>query len=801
MAFRLDKSLFIGSKIPLMALASVIPVVGLAYCAALAAPPKKSKAPIAAPTVAVTFEKNVAPVMKKYCISCHSGAKAAGAIALDTVTTTAQMMKVRHDWERVAANVEGGTMPPDGMPKPTAAEKETVAHFIQSAFTKADCNLNDPGRVTMRRLNRAEYNNTVRDLLGVDLRPADDFPQDDVGYGFDNIGDVLSLSPLLMEKYLRAAEKLARTAIRTPEDAERPALIGTNKMTGGREEGSGARSLFSAGEIVTSYDFPAAGKYEITVNAWGDQAGPDPVRLAVRLDGHDLRTIDIPGKRPRPYKLPIVTIGFAGAQKLSFAFLNDYFNDTDPNPKLRGDRNFYISSVTIKGPIGVKGLVGNLPESHRLIVTCTPQTADLANDVCSKTVARNFARRAYRRPPTAEEVGRLTRYIVMAKSAGLSFEKGVQFMVQAALVSPNFLFRVEPEPDSGLRRNLNDYELASRLSYFLWSSMPDDTLLALADKGELRKPEVLAAQAKRMLTSPKAHALTDNFAAQWLQLRSINIVTPDRAKFPTWNDSLRRDMRTETEMYFTNVVSEDRPILEFLDSKYTFMNERLARHYGNTAVHGEEFQRVELLGNQRGGLLTQASVLTVTSNPTRTSPVKRGKWVLDNILGTPPPPAPPNVPQLADDKAEKKPLTGTLRQRLEAHRKNPICASCHKRMDPIGFGLENYDAIGSWRLNDGDSPIDPSGTLADGRSFQGSNGLRKILLDGKDQFAKAFTERLLTYALGRGVVSRDQCNVKAMADKVAAKNYRFSAVVAEIVTSKPFREKHSDAPAGQVAKN
>lgn len=592
------------------------------------------------------FAHDIAPLVKQFCIGCHGGGSPTAGLSLAAYADTAAVLKARDIWEKVAKNVAAGHMPPAGAPQPTQAQRDLLVGWIQSMLSQADCKLMDPGRVTIRRLNRAEYNNTIRDLLGIHFHPADDFPSDDVGYGFDNIGDVLSLSPLLMEKYLAAAEKIAEKAVA-------------------------------------------------------------------------------------------------------------------------------------------------LPEPRRHLFTCKPTPGHEA--ACARKILRDFARRAFRRPATKEEVDRLVRCVKLAQKEGASFERSIQLAVEAVLVSPNFLFRVEIDPrpnDPMARRMVNDYELASRLSYFLWSSMPDEELFALAAQGKLHDPKVLTAQARRMLKDPKAQALAENFAGQWLQLRNLANVAPDPARFPDFNDKLRAAMRTETELFFKAVMNEDRSVLDFIDARYTYLNEPLARHYGIPGVKGEQFRRVTLTDSRRGGLITQASILTVTSNPTRTSPVKRGKWVLEQLFGTPPPPPPPGVTQLADDK--KGPLVGTLRQRMEQHRKDPMCASCHARMDPIGFGLENFDAVGRWRTKDGGLPVDASGTLPGGQSFNGPAQLKAILKSKKGLFVRCLSGKMLTYALGRGLEPADTCVVDTIAKTVEKNNYRFSALITAIVQSAPFRQRRGD---------
>lgn len=748
---------------------------------------KQTKSPQTAPT---KFTTDVAPLVSKFCVGCHGAKDPAAGISLAAFSDAASALKARDIWERVARNVGDSHMPPEGMPKPTDAERARLVAAVNGMLGANDCNLHDPGRVTMRRLNRTEYNNTIRDLFGMDLHPADAFPNDDVGYGFDNIGDVLSLSPLLMEKYLAAAEKITQTAILTPETTIAPITIPASSLAGvkGTEVQGNGCMLFSEAEIGKDLPFPSTGQYTIRVHAYGQQAGPEPAKMAIRLDGHDIQKVDVTAEENAPgtyaVRLPVT----AGNHRLAVAFLNDYYNPMDPDPKRR-DRNLYVDSLEVHSP---RPTTANLSGAQKRIFFVHP-TTPASRAACARRILAAFARRAYRRPATAQEVDRLTRYALLAMKDGASFERGIQFGLQAILVSPNFLFRVESNPASihkvtnktGLP--LNDYELASRLSYFLWSTMPDDELFALAAKGTLQQPAVLIAQVRRMLKDPKADALAANFAGQWLQLRKLNNVFPDKRRFPDFNNAMRDSMRRETELFFSAIVREDRSVLDFLDGKYTYVNGPLAKHYGIPNVEGDQFRRVALTDDARGGILTQASVLTVTSNPTRTSPVKRGKWVMEQLLNSPIPPPPPGVGNLPDDK--KQPLVGTLRQRMEQHRANPACAACHARMDPIGFGLENFDAVGGWRDKDGDAKIDASGVLPDGKTFRGPAELRAILLSKKEQFVRCLTEKMLTYALGRGVETTDNCNVNAMAATVAKHDYKFSSLIVAIVESDPFRKR------------
>jgi hypothetical protein len=593
-----------------------------------------------------TFAKQVVPLLNHYCTGCHGGKKPRGGLSLEAFRDEAAARKDRTVWDRVLQNVRSGDMPPGSRPKPGKAEVAALAAWVEGTFVGVDCGNIDPGRPTIRRLNRTEYNNTVRDLVGVSFQPAEDFPADDVGHGFDNIGDVLSMPPILMEKYLAAAEKIVDTAFRTPE-------------------------------------------------------------------------------------------------------------------------------------------------LRRRILICEPGP-HLSSTEAARKIVEHFARRAYRRPVTAEEVNRLVRFVKLAEGQGDGFERGIRLAVTAALVSPNFLFRVELDPrrppySRAIAHPITDYELASRLSYFLWCTMPDDELFQKAKDGVLHRPDVLEAEVRRMLRDPRSDALVVNFGDQWLGLRPLKTMAPDPTLFPDFDDALRSAMLRETELFFGAIVHEDRSILDFLDADFTFVNERLAKHYRIPGVHGEAFVRVRLADGRRGGVLTQASVLTVTSNPTRTSPVKRGKWILENLLNAPPPPPPPNVPELKDTKEVA--LTGTLRQRMEQHRANPSCASCHQRMDPLGFCLENYDAVGAWRNRDGNFPIDPSGTLPGGVSFRDPRELKAILKGRSEDFGRCLAEKMLTYALGRGPVRSDKCTIDRCVAALATDQYKFSRLVLEIVESEPFTKR------------
>lgn len=775
----------------------VVSLLGMGRLVACAAAPAKSAEkpvkPGASPSTKMPdmYAQTVAPMLKKYCVACHSGPGANSGVVVDLYKNDASLLKARSIFEHIASNIKSQHMPPKGSPMPTQAERDRVVSYIETRLSTADCNLKDPGRVTMRRLNRAEYNNTTRDLLGVDMHLADDFPSDDVGYGFDNIGDVLSISPLLMEKYMAAAGKLAHKAIVAPEDVSEQSKRFSGAKMPDETAGDGVvlhgkyRALYSNGEVNATYTFPAEGDYILRTRAYGDKAADVAARMAFRLDGKDLTEVDVPADEAKPGIYETKLHVAAGKHQVAVRFTNDFYDKAAKDPKNK-DRNLYVEYLDVVGPLGQ--MVKELPESHRRIMIVQPTATNRSE--AARKILSTFMRRAYRRPPTTDEVERVAKYVDMAQKEGDSFERGIQLAVQAVLVSPNFLFRVETDPPRAAKQGhaISDWELATRLSYFLWSSTPDDALLAAAEKGTLRKPVILEAQVRRMLRDSKAHALVENFGDQWLTLRNLRNVNPDPKRFPNWSEQLRADMLKETEMYFENVMREDRSVLEFLNSNYTFLNERMAKHYGIAGVTGEDFRKVELTGDQRGGVLTQASILTITSNPTRTSPVKRGKWILDQVLGTPPPPPPPNVPELKADTM----LTGTLRQKMEQHRVNPSCASCHARMDPLGFGLENFDAVGAWRTEDGGAAVDASGVLPDGKSFQTPAQLKTILLSQKGQFTRNLAEQLTTFALGRGLEYYDKCAVNKIASAAAGKGYRMSAIILGIVGSEPFQMRRGE---------
>jgi hypothetical protein len=744
----------------------------------------------AAPPEDPAFKQKILPFLQKYCLECHNMKKAAGGLTLEGYQSEAHARKDRKTWATVEHVIAAGEMPPQKKPQPTKDEKEFVITWIETALTKIDCTApKDPGRVTLRRLNRAEYNNTIRDLCGVDFHPADDFPADDVGYGFDNIGDVLSLPPLLLEKYMAAADKILDKALQLPEKAVsakqtfRPQQISTIPRDAKIREQNGNRNRIKfttegSAFLPQNYNFTADGEYVLRFRGWGTNVGGDYPKVVFRVDGKDVGTATMDGS---PDKLKTVEVRgkiAAGERRVAVAFVNAF-----EDKAAKKSREMGVDAIEVEGPFNPVAKAE--AASVKLLLVSRPGTGT-DKKVAAEKVLSAFARKAYRRPVKPDETARLMRLFDIADRQGEPFEKAIRLPMKAVLCSPHFLFRIEDDPktEDGVR-TISDHELAVRLSYFLWSTIPDAELSAIADRHELRKPGVLEQQVKRMLKDPRSRALSENFAGQWLQLRMLATLAPDKEYFPTWDDALKKAMAKEAEAFFEYVVQNDRSILEFLDADYTFVNDRLAKHYGISGVSGSEFRKVKLPDGRRGGVVTMASTLTVTSNPTRTSPVKRGKWILENILGTPPPPPAPDVPELPPTGQ----LKGTLRQQMEQHRANPSCATCHAKLDPLGFGLENFDAIGTWRDKDNKQPIDPSGVLPDGAKFDGPAQLRKVLLGKSDLFRRCFAEKLLTFGLGRGLEYYDKCAVDDVVKKTTAGQDRFSAMVLAVVQSDPFQKR------------
>lgn len=757
-------------------------VVSVSAAQATAAEP-----PALSPDGLDAYQLRARPFLERYCITCHGGDEPKADLALDVGPDV--LLADAQQWADLVANVQAQTMPPDDAALPTPEERGVALRALRRVLADLQCGGEpDPGRVTLRRLNRNEYRNTIRDLLGYDYSGADDFPSDDVGYGFDNIGDVLSLPPLLMEKYLAAAERIAGGVI--VADGQPPLPIERYEReriecifaTGKRDR---LGDLPSNGEAYIVFPAPVEAEYLVRVQVHAHQAGDELAKMSFSVDDDLIATRDVEGTAAKPDLFERSLTLTAGEHRIAVGFLNDYWNPDAKKPKDR-DRNLFVSLFEIHGPLDVA--LRPMPEAHRRLITARPADSEpQAVTAAAQTVLKPLAERAFRRPVEDEELGRLTALVQLAVDSGDSFERGVQLALQAVLVSPSFLFLVERDP-AGVAPDavyaLNDYELAARLSYFLWNSLPDDALRNDAATGALREPQVLADHVSRMLTDAKAQALVENFAGQWLQIRNLETIAPDLKRFPKFDGPLRDSMRQETEHCFAHVMRENRSVLELLDADYTFVNEPLAQHYGIADVEGDEFRLVSTAGTPRGGVLTQAAVLAVTSNPTRTSPVKRGRWVLEQILGAPAPPPPEAV--MLDD-SPRAAAAASLRQRLEIHRQNAECAVCHNRMDPLGFGLENFDAVGAWRDSDGEFPIDASGTLPGGTQFTGPMELKAILRQRSDEFRRCLADKMLTYALGRGLETADQCAVDDICQALANDENRFHSLVLNIVRSRPFQ--------------
>jgi hypothetical protein len=782
------------------------------------------------PTAGGSFTRDGVAFLQANCLKCHGPERPKADLSLHRATNEESILKERKSWQRVIQVIQSGEMPPPNRPQPALAEKERFVKLIQDIFDRADrSGVVDPGHVTVRRLNRTEYHNTIRDLCYVDFNPSEDFPSDDIGHGFDNIGDVLTLPPVLMERYLAAAENIMSRAI-VPNPPKPPSRF----LSGRYLEPAAADppvtpdgwriitvdpngSPLKTGPVHTSYKVPADGEYRFRAKVYAETSGTQPVKIALLARcrpgapglANDTEISQLTGAgltALKPFR--ILTIAEVPARSKNKAVTIEATVPPglemnlgavavvkpppgEPAPKV------YVHWLNLEGPLDTR------PSSQHRLLACDPHKPKPEQ---TREVVERFMRRAYRRPVTSDELQRVLRLVQTRESAGDSWEAAIQHAFTAVLCSPKFLFRIEPDPQPEARgpHPIDEYALASRLSYFLWASMPDEELFQLAAQGRLSAN--IEAQVLRMLKDPRAETLVDKFVLQWLQLERLSTFQADPKLFPKFDARLKASMLEETRLFFLEILREDRSVLDILDSNYTYINGPLARLYGIKDTAGNfwnsdpkkvkpkpggrpfrdhEFVRVDLSGSERGGVLTQASVLTVTSNPTRTSPVKRGKWVLEQLLGTPPPPPPPNVPELEED--GKALTSGSLRQRMEEHRKNPACANCHAKMDPLGFGLENFDAIGAFRQKDGDFPIDPSGVLPDGQSFRGPRELKDILLAKKDLFVRCLAEKMLTYALGRGLEYYDKRAVDRIVTRMAANNYSFSSLVTGIATSDPFR--------------
>lgn len=713
----------------------------------------------------------VRPFLRGQCGGCHGAKSPAGGFEVETLIrgSASESLQARDRWERVAQRIQTGEMPPKGVARPDASQAKAVVGWIHGSYEALDRKTPvDPGRVTARRLNREEYGNSVRDLLGLDMNVGEELPVDPYGYGFDNIGDVLNVNAALTDRYLQAAEKMAHAAI--PIDGKAPKPIMQRYLA---ERMGQDRQM----RIWVDHAFPVDGTY--TLRSGFFQGLPTGAKIQLRLfvDGKETAStvLVVHYQIDRGLESPEIHMT-AGRHRIEAT------TELLPGVTYKGPPP-YVEYIQVYGPLTATPAAET--GAYKRFFTCG-HAPGRHNSSCARTLLTPLARRAWRRPVTPAELDGLLGLAHREQSRTGSFEEAMRSSLMAILVSPHFLFRIEKDRGSG-PQPLGGYELATRLSYYLWGSLPDEELLQAAEAGTLAK--TVRQQAARMLRDPRAAAFVDRFAGQWLQTRNLSVLRPDVDKFPTFNGELAAAMRKETHLFFGEIVREDRSILDFLDGRFTYLNGLLAKHYGIAGVEGEEYRRVELDGAQRGGVLTHGSVLTVSSYPTRTSPVIRGKWVLDNLLNQPPPPPPPDIPAL-DEKAG--PAAGTMRQQLEKHRANATCAGCHSRMDPLGFGLENYDAIGRWRTEEMGAPIDTSGELPGGATFRTPAELKSVLRADPDGFTRALTEKMLTFALGRGLDVRDRATVRKLADRVRANGYRMSELILGIVESEPFLMRRSE---------
>ena len=746
-------------------------------------------------------------LIDRYCVTCHNETLRTGGLALDTADLT-DVPAHTELWEKVIRKLRTASMPPAGRPRPDTTALDGFASSLETQIDRVAAAEPNPGRTEpLHRLNRTEYQNVIRDLLALEIDASALVPADDQSYGFDNIAGVLKVSPTLLERYLGAAREISRLAVGASEVApggETFRIVSDLSQYQHRAD----LPFGTRGGMSLAYNFPRDADYDIMLELLDLFAGA-PIQehhqLELSVDGERVTIFDLnPPQRDEnaeggayrtlPKQLKVRVPVLAGPRVVTATFIKktDALAESVRQPFARphgeGDYLLYqphMGTITITGPFNQTG-AGDTP-SRRRIFTCRPSTP-AADASCAREILSTLARRAYRRPVTERDLEGLLTFFGEGRDAG-GFEAGIERALRALLVNPNFLFRAVSDPP-GVAPNtayrLSDLELASRISFFLWSNIPDDELLDAAVEGKLTDPAEVERQVRRMLADPRSAALAKNFAGQWLRLRNISGALPSDVIFPNFGESLREDFVRETELFFDSIMREDRSVLDLLTADYTFLNERLARHYDIRGVYGADFRRVTLVDDNRRGLLGQGSILTVTSYGERTSPVGRGKWVLENVLGTPPPPPPPNVPELEPQENTGKVLA--MRERMEQHRANPVCASCHKIMDPLGLALENFDAVGRWRSHmPGGLAIDAFGTMPDGTPFDGPADLRRLLVRNPEQFATVVTEKLLTYALGRGVEYYDAPAVRQITRRAAANEYGLASLLVGVVQSTPFQ--------------
>jgi hypothetical protein len=775
-------------------------------------------------------------VLNQYCVTCHNAKLLTGGLAIDKLDLHRAEGNAEA-WEKVARKLRAGLMPPTGAPRPDRHALDTLAGAVEDALDRAAAANPNPGRAPLHRMNRGEYANAIRDLLAVDVDASTLLPADDSSNGFDNIADVLGISPALLERYVAAAAKISRLAVGDPETAP---LDVTYTVRGDLSQTETLDGLppGTRGGTVIRHNFPLDGEYLIKLSlmklsfgqVFGE--GAEGQELEVTLNGQRVKLYKLdevpmffmkakPGAAEPPAPLtdpkeervkmtPDIHLEFklnvkAGPRDIGVAFLQKSYaanedlvhrpgaSTFDPNIGMQYgyDTVPHLGRVDITGPYHATG-PGDTPSRRRIFV-CHPNAP--ADEIpCARKILSNLVRRAFRRAPSENDIEPLLSFYQQERNKGANFEAGIEIALRRILADPEFVFRFEPPPSNVAANQpyrISDTELASRLSFFLWSSIPDDELLNLAIQGKLHEPAVLEHETRRMLADERAHAMADNFAGQWLYLRDLKSSNPDGREFPDFDDNLRQAFQRETEMLFESVLHEDRPVLDLLDADYTFVNERLAKHYGIANIYGPDFRRVPVPSDARRGLLGQGSMLLVTSNANRTSPVQRGKWILENLLGSPPPLPPPNVPPLKENSGEA--AATSVRERMEQHRANPVCAGCHKIMDPIGLALENFDGVGQWRSMDSGFKIDAAGQLVDGTRIDGPSDLRKALLARPEAFVGAMTEKLLMYGVGRETKYYDMPVVRSVMRDAAADRYRFSDLVLGIVKSAPFQLRMKEA--------
>jgi hypothetical protein len=817
---------------------------------------RPGQAPGAAPALATATPATPLPdrqLIQQYCLTCHNARAKTGGLVLEGLDP-AQTAAHPDIWEKVVRKLRGGMMPPQGMPRPDEATIARFATSLENALDRQALGNPNPGHKPIQRLNRTEYGNAVRDLLALDVDATELLPPDDESDGFDNIAGVLRISPSLLDQYLSASRKISRLAVGTDRDL----ITATYRVPpdDSQDQHVEGLPLGTRGGLKFRHTFPQDGDYDFSLfmlrNIVGYMTGLEfEHHIEISVDGQRVFYEHVGGAEDNlasdtnmsqaadmiDARLRTRVHVTAGPHDVVVTFVQRDLAESD-EPLQPQERNYdlqdmngvpMLDRVTITGPYNPTG-PGDTPSRRRIFV-CRPDVPEHAgsaarhpayvpSDVrragaaearpaarvakadgrpaasnetsCARRILSTIARRAYRRPVTDADMAPIMAIYAQGRKSG-SFDDGIERGLRLILTEPKFIFRIETPPATpGAVAPVTDLELASRLSFFLWSSIPDDELLKVAAEGRLHQPAVLQQQVRRMLRDPKSDAIVENFASQWLMLRNLKSHFPTPLKFPDFDNELRQAFATETKMFFASIMREDRSLIDFLDADYTFVNERLARHYGIPDVYGSRFRRVTLTDEHRRGLLGQGSILSISSYPHRTSVVLRGKWILENLLGTPPPSPPPNVPALKENDEGGEPQS--LKARMEAHRRSPQCASCHRVMDPLGFALENFDAIGEWRAKDESGPIDATGQLADGTKVDGPVSLRQALLKHSDQFVRTFTEKLMTYALGRGLDYYDMPVVRHIARDAAAQHYRFSSVVLGIVSSPAFQMKKAPAP-------